>query len=402
MEEQLHARLQNQVTKENNWVIVQASVQKHVMMANQKVKLDIGGHIFSTTRSLLLSFKDSFFAAMLGSGYWKPSTDGTYFVDRTPTYFQTMLDFMRNGKLDERVVLWNASKIDKLQQEFDFYQVDFPAAIKPGCQGLFEKMWGCSGVMEGEFYSPRMASVSDENEVYILDALNFRIQVFDLHGRFQRKWNLHGKVPAGITTGWGRVYLLAPEGDCINVFTATGVFLKTFGEYGTGEGQLRFPSGVTCDPVRNVIYITDTINNRVVVFNPDHVYISTIPLALWMDLPRNVLIVKDKVLIVDDNGSVCVFNIQWDEGITELKSSIEFKWHTVSKVPCTFTCSVDGEIYVCEKGSNKIFVCSVEGNVLRHFALPGPLDFKIWSAAFSIQGYMFIVDKLGNRVMQLQ
>ena len=157
-----HARLEERLlhlqAKEEAWVALQARVQDHVAMAGHKVKLDIGGTIFATTKPFLLSFEHSFFSALLTSGHWLPHPDGTYKVDRPPLYFNTMLQFMRTGQMETDVWGWPAARMDGLREEFDFYQVAFPAGPAPpamlACHGQLVRTWVSQGTMAGQFTDP--------------------------------------------------------------------------------------------------------------------------------------------------------------------------------------------------------------------------------------------------------
>ena len=105
-------------------MIVSDRVQEYQRLAQDKVKLDIGGKIVSTTRQFLLSFSDSFFAVMLGD-HWPRGRDGTYFVDRTRTpAFDCMFNYMHTKELD--VTRLSRKERDALIEEFDFYQVPPP------------------------------------------------------------------------------------------------------------------------------------------------------------------------------------------------------------------------------------------------------------------------------------
>lgn len=65
------------------------------------VRLNVGGKRFMTTRSTLESFPDTFFTTLL-SGRFPVLTDekGYIFIDRSPAYFEPLLDFMRTGQLE--------------------------------------------------------------------------------------------------------------------------------------------------------------------------------------------------------------------------------------------------------------------------------------------------------------
>jgi len=67
---------------------------------NEWVTLNVGGRIFSTTRSTLTKDRDSMLASMFGDS-WNSATDasGSYMIDRTPEYFAPILNYLRCGVL---------------------------------------------------------------------------------------------------------------------------------------------------------------------------------------------------------------------------------------------------------------------------------------------------------------
>ena len=52
----------------------------------------------------------------------------------------------------------------------------------------------------------------------------------------------------------------------IQVFSGNGNFIAVWGEFGQGEGTMRFPEGVAVDSSSGNVYVTDTANNRVLGF----------------------------------------------------------------------------------------------------------------------------------------
>jgi len=114
--------------KEKMWNETLALMEKHADLAKQKVILDIGGTRFSTTKTTLLGVPNSFFHAMLSSGCWQPDEDGSYFVDRSPKYFEYVLDMLRNGQVDFTGL--RPEKVAKINAELDFYQL-YRAPVSP-------------------------------------------------------------------------------------------------------------------------------------------------------------------------------------------------------------------------------------------------------------------------------
>ena len=87
------------------------------------VKLNVGGAYFSTSVSILTREPNTFFSAMF-SGRWDVKInpeDDAVFVDRDPTHFGLIIDYMRTGVID----LDNLSDevCDDLREEADFYLI---------------------------------------------------------------------------------------------------------------------------------------------------------------------------------------------------------------------------------------------------------------------------------------
>ena len=65
----------------------------------------------------------------------------------------------------------------------------------------------------------------------------------------------------------GSVYVVNANKDRIQKFTSDGVFVRTWGTEGTGDGQFDTPKGVAVESDGSV-YALDTRNNRIQKFMP--------------------------------------------------------------------------------------------------------------------------------------
>ncbi|XP_058881310.1 BTB/POZ domain-containing protein KCTD3 isoform X3 [Acipenser ruthenus] len=83
------------------------------------IQLNVGGTRFSTSRQTLMWIPDSFFSSLL-SGRISTLRDGTgaIFIDRDPTAFAPILNFLRTKELDLRGV-----NINVLRHEAEFYGI---------------------------------------------------------------------------------------------------------------------------------------------------------------------------------------------------------------------------------------------------------------------------------------
>ncbi len=124
---------------------------------------------------------------------------------------------------------------------------------------------GTSGSGSDEFAGPTEVVVRGE-ELFVLDAQNRRIQVFDLAGHFRASIHPESMGPsvAFSVDSKGRIYLDGPL-DTVQVFQRDGHLLSRFGYTGAGYGQFGMLSGIWINS-SDRIYIADTGNNRVQSF----------------------------------------------------------------------------------------------------------------------------------------
>ncbi|HEV2815179.1 MAG TPA: choice-of-anchor D domain-containing protein, partial [Solirubrobacteraceae bacterium] len=73
--------------------------------------------------------------------------------------------------------------------------------------------------------------------------------------------------PLGIGMAGGQVYVADASNNRVNVYDTAGAFVRSFGELGSGAGQLSFPFGLAVSG--GEVYVADQNNQRVSVFATD-------------------------------------------------------------------------------------------------------------------------------------
>ena len=120
-------RGQGQVQGDTSTALVSDEIKERIKpvfeSSSTPVRLSIGGKLFVTSISTLLKHQGSVFDKMFGSqrhfsDYAKDSSDGAYFIDRDPTLFKLVLDYMRDDHFD---VPKDVDEAIKLGREFDYY-----------------------------------------------------------------------------------------------------------------------------------------------------------------------------------------------------------------------------------------------------------------------------------------
>jgi len=131
---------------------------------------------------------------------------------------------------------------------------------------------GKRGNGEVEFNLPTELLVRDRN-LFVVDAMNFRVQYLDRSGRFQtavgRLGDRSGTMfrPKGIAVdSEGHLYVVDGMWGVVQVFDEQGRLLYYFGSRGTRGGEFQLPAGLFIDR-SDRIFVVDSFNRRVQVFH---------------------------------------------------------------------------------------------------------------------------------------
>jgi DNA-binding beta-propeller fold protein YncE len=157
--------------------------------------------------------------------------------------------------------------------------------------------WGEPGNQPGQFNTPHSITTDAQNNIYVADRGNRRIQVFDTDGKFLRQFTIEVPVPADArpaignkpTATTGTMSPGAPWAICItpgpNQFlyasdafpgriyklTLEGKVLGVLGKSGKQLGQFGWVHEIAC-PSENELYVGELLNWRVqkLVLEPSH------------------------------------------------------------------------------------------------------------------------------------
>ncbi len=131
---------------------------------------------------------------------------------------------------------------------------------------------GKTGTGEAEFDYPTEVRLSGP-ELFVVDAMNFRVQVLSRSGAFHYAIGQIGDSagtmfrPKGIGfDSEGHLYVVDGLWGVVQVFDRQGRLLYYFGKRGTGLGDFQLPTGLQIDS-NDRIYVVDSFNHRVEVFH---------------------------------------------------------------------------------------------------------------------------------------
>ena len=138
-------------------------------------------------------------------------------------------------------------------------------------QGSVLKRIGKPGTGNAEFNYPTELRLHGD-EMAVVDAMNFRVQVLNKDGEFQYSIGKIGDDvgsmfrPKGVGfDSEGHLYVVDGMWSVVQVFNREGQLLYYFGQLGTTPGMFQLPTGITID-AQDRIYVADSFNRRVQIY----------------------------------------------------------------------------------------------------------------------------------------
>ena len=191
---------------------------------------------------------------------------------------------------------------------------------------------GSLGIGAGEFKLPRNITIDGATgNVYVVDHLDHSIKVYTSNGTFISEINDYPNLPEDVTIVNNEVYVVDQplildrngntiRGAEVSVFDIAGNHIRNFGTYGSQEGQLIRPAGITSD-TNGILYITDSFHGVVMCFDAYGGYLGAIQnLSNPMVTPMGIALGEDRKLFVTSlqTSKIHIFGL---EGYTSMDVS---------------------------------------------------------------------------------
>ncbi|XP_063686452.1 E3 ubiquitin-protein ligase TRIM71-like [Bolinopsis microptera] len=195
------------------------------------------------------------------------------------------------------------------------------------------RLFSQSGRDKGELFCPRDVAVTELGKVYVADSGNHRVQVFNSSGQF------------------------------VQIIGRQGISAALLGNQGSGQGVFHTPCGVALSTDEDYIIVADRGNHRVQVFtaegNFSHMFGSNGNLPGQMDEPWGIAVTADDFIVVADNRNnrLQVFTLDGD-----FVRVIEGEGDYMLNGPSGVAVSSDGSyIATSDTGNNRVVVFTLMG-----------------------------------------
>lgn len=136
---------------------------------------------------------------------------------------------------------------------------------------------GERGSGPGQFNLPRDVVIGKENNIYVVDGGNFRVQVFSQSGKYLREFGQIGKSPGSFARpkeiavdADGNVYVIDTIFANFQIFNAQGQLLMHIGSGSPdveSPARYKLPSGIAVDEDGRV-YVVDQLFKKIDIFRP--------------------------------------------------------------------------------------------------------------------------------------
>jgi sugar lactone lactonase YvrE len=260
-------------------------------------------------------------------------------------------------------------------------------------------------------------AVGNDGTLYVIDVPRDQVRVFTADGTPKAAWGKSGDGPGefgfSFDFAWGdlaiapdgNLYVLDPNLVRVQKFTPDGAFLLGFGERGSADGQMLYPTGIGVGPDGNV-YIADYQNHRVQVFAGDGTF-----LAAWDGMenggaplagPYDVAVGPDGVAWVTDDILQKIIGFAPDGTIVASFGTIGALPGEV-RGPAGIAVDAKGNIYVADRGNDRLQKFAPDGTLLglagRRGEGPGELTQPVF-VALGPGGAVYVTEDGAGRVQR--
>ena len=194
----------------------------------------------------------------------------------------------------------------------------------------------------------------------------------------------------------GHTFIADHTSHQIHVFDEQRKYIRSFGQPGSGNGQLQQPVGVAVD-AEGLVYVADYSNNRIEVFREDGTFVRHFGTAQLRG-PWSVTVNNKRVYVVEYlNYRIAIFTLE-GQFIDTIGS--EGNGPGQFNNPSAVAFSPDGDMYVADGYNHRIQVFDSDSVYQRQFGefgggqLKYPRDILI-----TADGHVLVADYANNRVV---
>jgi len=311
-------------------------------------------------------------------------------------------------------------KMSNLHYKFYFLRIAFvfflilltsPAhlvrAAEPTDVPTFTLKWG-SEEENDKYYD---VGIDTMGNVYVADTNNYRIQKFSEDGVYITSWGGYGTGDGFFGSPYSvaldsadNVYVVDSGNNRVQKFTSEGIYITQWGVWGTGNSEFKYPCGVAIDKRNDDVYVTDcNSNDRVQKFTSEGIYITQ-----WgsegmengqFDGNWGISVdILGNVYVADMNGRIQKFS---EDGVYITSWGGYGTGDGLFSSPYGIEVDRDGYVYVADTFNHRIQKFNNVGTYLSQWGSEGVGDgqlFSPYSLTIDPSGNVYVADTYNYRI----
>ena len=264
--------------------------------------------------------------------------------------------------------------------------------------------WGDQGKGISQLNKPKGVCVSEKGHIFVTEKGNNRVQVFSSDGNhlymFGEKSGNNAMIePHGIWVTKYSVYITLPSKHTVQMYTLQGGFIKKKSK----EGKFKFPIGITGDNLRGNLYICDSENNRIQIFDMNLNFIKVMKTVTQLYRPLDIkMIDTGNLVIVLDCSPRCI-HVFKPSG-ESIKDIIELQTFSmlIKADPLHLAVDTQGKILLSDYSGNSIHVFTDQGEYIWSLGEAGKGKPFIEPSGIAFDNQGRLVTVCNNKKDQLQ
>ena len=253
--------------------------------------------------------------------------------------------------------------------------------------------------------APSGIAVCDNGDIVVAETGAHCVTIINKTGQKLRSFGGQFTSPHGVAIS-NNGHILVTDKHRLQKLTTDGVCVKSVGKCTSGSGRLQFnyPRGIAVHPTTGHIFVADSLNHRIQVFNNDLTFSHIICKASGniLNAPYDVAFDQNNYLHVVEWGSNCItkLNTRAEQHNTRIGSYGLASGQLSS--PSSLTIH-DNLVYVTEWGNSRVSIFATDGKFFHCFDKTGERRLQhngyMNGIATDTTGvYLYVSDMFNNKI----
>ena len=208
------------------------------------------------------------------------------------------------------------------------------------------------------------------------------------------------KKPMGVTMVNNKIFITDTMNKRVQIFDYSGNYLGLFGKEGKGDGQFEFPYGIVGDG-KGQLYIADLLNDKIGIYDEKGKFLRNFSGSKDLKKPGGITIAGGKLYVADiADCKIKIFDLSSGKKLMDVGKPGDKKGELKSP---NYVAVYGGKIYVSDSGNERVAIFDDKTgkfiDFLKSFDSKGVSKFtNPRGIGVDGRGTIFVVSNITNKV----